>query len=548
MAGQPKQIQAHKSSARRALFATGVFLCIAWSGATWSQVSRVATFEQWPGVSHLIAYKDRIWLVNSQPYRDNNSADIYSYSVADNSIRYERSLFSQDTGAPVIFEGLLHWPYEDPRRSAGSGEYAVTDGTNWEWRAMESGSVMHVHAMNVCDGDLVAATGSWTGQLHRMQQNGKWQVQYDYPAATNRFSRIVSVDQLGDDCIVGASARGKNEAKLFSLNGDKPDPVSGWPASERVDNLTRHNNAIFAFVDSGNSRQLMRFDGNQSIKVELPEGHRPRAMHSDGDTLWLATHNANNKQTPGALWQYAENNSLRLIQQFSDVPISLTSLNGVVAIGTYSNSGGALLLYGQAQAQQAKTRSVQSLQNISTAEDLDSALVESITQDLKSIISDPDNTANYARVLRRSLGRHPHLKKPEFGVAVTQLLSQPISGEPTTMFTGQTISRQDLIRWFLVTTLAINGNGRIEPSWINPDHQLQVPDSGKVFDPSVASIVATGWLAQNDKATLGELITRLNNMSDPLWVKADVIGALTAITGQRFAYDLNAWNSWWDRQ
>ena len=109
---------------------------------------------------------------------------------------------------------------------------------------------MHVHAMNVCDGDLVATTGAWTGQFHRLSKNKTeeatessgeesddqsdqpssnytWEVQYDYPAAKDSFSRLVSVSQFGDSCIVGASARRKDEAKLFTIDGGKRTAING---------------------------------------------------------------------------------------------------------------------------------------------------------------------------------------------------------------------------------------------------------------------------------------------------------------------------------
>lgn len=517
------------------------------NGAT-QELERVARFEQWPGVSQVIAYRDRIWLVNSEPFRDNNAADVYSYSIKDKSLRYERSLFSQDVGVPVVFNGLLHWPFEDPRRSAGSGEYAVTDGTNWQWQAMRSGSVMHVHAMNVCDGELVAATGSWTGQLHRQEENNDWEVQYDYPAAESSFSRIVSVIQLNDDCIVGASARRKNEAKLFTLKGDKPEPIDGWPISDRVDNLTKHQQSIFAFADSGNNRRLIRYDGVQTHEVVLPDNQRPRAMHSDGNSFWLVTHDSNSDTKRGNLWKYSGNNEFEAVLHFPDVPISITSLGESVVIGTYAKSGGALLVVnnvGQSPRTEPKTTE---LKLESEPQDLDPALTETLYQEIQKIIKDPQSTDNYARALRRNLGRHPAIKTPEFGAALTRVLGESIEGPPTTMFTGQSIKHQDLVRWFLITTLAINGNGRVDPDWISLETELQVPDSSKVFDPSIASIVASGWLKQNDKQTLRALITRLNRTSDPLWVKADVIGALTAITNQRFAYDVSAWNLWWSRQ
>ena len=73
-------------------------LAVASADGQAQQVERVAEFEQWPGVSQMISYRDRIWLVNSEPFTDTNSADVYSYSIDDDSLRYERSLFTQDVG------------------------------------------------------------------------------------------------------------------------------------------------------------------------------------------------------------------------------------------------------------------------------------------------------------------------------------------------------------------------------------------------------------------------------------------------------------------
>ena len=535
------------------------------------EIERVAVFEQWPGVSQLITYRDRIWFVNSKPFEDSNVADIYSYSVEDGSLRYERGLFSQDVGRPVIYDGLLHWPFEDPRRSAGSGEYVVTDGTNWQWQVMQSGSVMHVHAMNVCDGDLVATTGAWTGQFHRLSKNKTeevtessgeepddqsdqpsnnytWEVKYDYPAAKDSFSRLVSVSQFGDSCIVGASARRKDEAKLFTIDGGKRTAINGWPSSDRVDTLEQHQGNLFAFADTGSTRQLMRYDGSVVHQVALPSNHHPRALHSDGNNLWLATHQQGEPQ-PGALWKYDNAGDFERIEEFAGVPNGLGSYKGVVAVGTYAASGGALWLYKHEALHQSPIEPDDSSAAISSdpLHELDSDLVDSLYAELLAVITDPNSTVERARVLRRSLGRHPLIKAPEFGAAVTRLLSTPLEGAPIPMFTGRSISYEGLIHWYLMTTLAINGHGYIDPAVINSEKELDVPDSMKVFSPSIAAIVASGWLKQSDDATLSALMTRLNSETDPLWVRADVIAALSAITDQRFGYAVTKWNDWWEK-
>ena len=510
-------------------------------------MERVAELKNWPGISQLISYNDRIWFVNSQPYKDTNVADIYSYSPANKIVNYERSLFSQDVGNPVVYQGLLHWPFEDPRRSAGTGEYAVTDGNRWQWQYMQSGSVMHVHAMDVCNDQLVAVTGSWTGQLHTQQADNEWQLSYEYEAEPAKFSRLVNVDQFNDTCVVGAAARGKKEAKLFSIENAKPGPLEGWPISDRVDELTVHKDELFVFTDTGNDRNLMHYNGTETRKITLPGNNRPRALHSTGEKLWLVSQHVDKKANRGWLWVYG-NGKFNALQDFDDAPVSIASYKNKVYVGTYHPDGGSLWEYTDKRPGNVNDAQRIELPKENKNDSLDKALVKALYDELSEIINDPESTANYSRILRRQIGRHPSIKTAEFGAAVTQLLSEPIEDGPVTMFTRLPLRREALIKYYLLTTLAISGHGSVDPALITQSAELQSHRSGKHFDPSVAAIVAVGWIGQNDKSTISALMQRLNNNSDPAWVKSDVIGALTALTQQRFAYDVAAWNQWWQSQ
>lgn len=515
------------------------------------EITRVAQLPAWPGVSQIIAYDQRIWFVNSEPYKDTNVADIYSYSPATEAVSYERSLFSQDTGTPVVYQGLLYWPFEDPRRSAGSGEFVVTDGSNWEWDAMQVGSVMHVHAMNVCDNQLVAVTGSWTGQLQRQSTPDNWQVQYDYPSGAASFSRLVNVSEFNGDCIVGASANRKVEPKLFKIDGDITTPLQGWPASDRVDALTVHKDTLFAFADTGNNRKLLEFNGQSTRTIKLPDGHRPRALHSNGKNLWLATLFTEDNKARGRLWVYTEDGTFKPLATIQQFPTALTSYKNHLYIGTYHPSGGALWQFAIDGAEDTAV-AAGSLAAKPTPTTIDESLTNSIYDELLTMVRDPGSTDDRARSLRRTFARHPLSNTPEFGQAITRLLTVGLDSTLIQMFTDRPVEREKLVQWYLLTTLAINGNGYVDPAFITAEDNLTTngrgSGSGKMFEPSIAAIAATGWLNQNDPHTVQSLITRLNRKTDPQWVTSDVIGALTAVTGQRFAYDIDAWNQWWKQQ
>lgn len=530
-------------------FVSGLMLwMLAWPSIADSRFVQVAHFEQWPGVSQLIAYRNRIWLVNSHPFKDTNVADIYSYHPGDAQVQYERSLFSQDVGNPVVYDGLLHWPYEDPRRSAGAGEYAVTDGTHWQWRSMQAGRAMHVHAMGICNEQLVAVTGSWTGQMLTLDDKKQWQVTYEYPSGSAPFSRLVNIEQFGGHCVLAASANGENAPKLFSINEAQPQSFRNWPNSDRVDAITVHDQQLFAFVDAGNRRVITTYDGSQTTSIPLPSEHRPRALHSSGSDLWLVS--SSSAQATGArgqLWRYA-GGEFEPVAELPDSPIALSGFEGYLYIGTYSQSGGRLWTF---PLDKDTTRVSQALPVLSAPlkksqkVEYNKKTVEALTAELTGLITDPASTDNYAGIIRNKLARHPQLLQPEFGAAITNLLSLPLDQSSVKMFTQVPVTRENLIRWYMLTSMAINGYGRVDPLWINRPYNGADHSSGKMFDPAIAAIVTAGWLKQGDRQTLAALMARLNRKDDPSWVTADVIGALTAITNERFAYDTDGWNRWW---
>ena len=83
---------------------TGLLWLVVPNPASAESMVQVAELKAWPGVSQLISYNDRIWFVNSEPFKDTNVADIYSFSPASKALKYERSLFSQDVGNPVVHD------------------------------------------------------------------------------------------------------------------------------------------------------------------------------------------------------------------------------------------------------------------------------------------------------------------------------------------------------------------------------------------------------------------------------------------------------------
>ena len=77
------------------------------------QLDIIAQVGPWPVASRLIGYRGKLWFANSVKGRNHNSADIWSFNPKTNESRYERHLYSQDAGHPLVYNGLLYWPFED---------------------------------------------------------------------------------------------------------------------------------------------------------------------------------------------------------------------------------------------------------------------------------------------------------------------------------------------------------------------------------------------------------------------------------------------------
>jgi hypothetical protein len=106
-------------------------------------------------------------------------------------------------------------------------------------------------------------------------------------------------------------------------------------------------------------------------------------------------------------------------------------------------------------------------------------------------------------------------------------------------------------RAVLLWGMTLKGREAISPENRVPLDLLKAPwtrssnRAEKYFDSQPFAIWAAGSTGQNDIATLDALVGRLSQEGDPLWLRGDVVGALTALTGERFGYDVQAWQLWW---
>ena len=202
------------------------------------ELSLLAQPKVWSGVSEIIGYRQKVWFVNSEKFRNHNSADIYSYDLNTKRTRFMRSLFSQDAGDPVVANGLLYWPYEDSRFSAGRGEFMVTNGRDWVVNMLPQGQAFHVHSLIEHNNALYAAPSAWRAGIQTSLDQGlSWQVLYDHATPKRRVSRITSLAIHKGRLYAGLTANYARGNRLLGFKDKQPLVIKNWPQGRSVRNL-----------------------------------------------------------------------------------------------------------------------------------------------------------------------------------------------------------------------------------------------------------------------------------------------------------------------
>ncbi len=503
---------------------------------------RLTTPGPWPGVSQMIAYDGKIWFANSNPFENFNAADIYTFDPSTRETRYERGLFSQHIGRPAIYRGILYWPFEDPRSSLALGEYAITDGDSWALNIFTTGITLHVHAMETCNANLIAGTGGWVGGL-QMSPTGSedWREVYQLPPTGENLSRITDVRAVGDRCFFAVTSWNEPGSKLMEWRGNEVAEVEGWPGGSRVLSPVEHNDELYAINQNGTATEIWRFDGTTSSRVPAPEGVPLRALASNGDSLFLLSGDL----TSATLWRSNSENTWDTVQNFAgERPLSLYVLGNDIYVGTYVR-GGQGSLWGPEQPQQTSPGpEAQALQPAPVAE-LSDEIVQASAGALESAITPNADYMAYRYDILSVMLPLALTRNPAYGNFLSEFMLEEFTNETITAFTGTEYKFRQIIRWFSLHMMAINGNGVIPTEWLTGGWRNENVPSEKYFYIYLAAIRAVGWVGQNDNDTISALVSRLTREGEPEWLKADAVASLTALTGQRFAYDIDKWKAWW---
>lgn len=523
------------------IFALVGLLLLGWPAHGFEKLVPLAQPGPWSGVSGLIGYDNRIWFVNSVKYVDHNSADVYSYDPMGGETRYERHLFSQDAGEPVVFRNRLFWPFEDGRFSARRGEYMVTNGRDWAWHMLPDGEVFHIHTMALHRGALLAATSAWRAGLQRSEDGVTWKTVYQHPGPPRSVTRITTLASLGGTLYAGLTAYGHKGGKLLRWKGDRFHLVRAWPQGATVRSLTAHRGWLYGINGDAGGSSLWRTDGLRPEPIEDLKGRNVRDLASGRDALWAITAS----KTGGALWRSVDGSTWEIVQGFlHSQPLDLYVDAGRVYVGTTGPDGRGML-WGPAHEKERVAHATKTPALEPPAAPSLPDLREEL-ETLDALLADRAmNRDRLLDVLRR-LGL---AKTPEVGDALADRLHGSFPNTRVRLFGRQLeVSAGNMAQWYLLWALSHNGYGRISPDLLHAEW-TQPPNRAEkyLFVPSAAAWAAAR-LGQADDETIAALLGGLKRTDVPLWVRGDFVGALTALTGYRFAYDIAAWRSWWNQR
>jgi hypothetical protein len=400
--------------------------------------------------------------------------------------------------------------------------------------------------MAALDGKLYAASSAWRAGLQVSADNGAtWQVLYDHPTPKGQVSRISSFATFQGRLFAGLTQRRRLGQRILTLTEEGVVPALGWPNAHAARDLTTYRGNLFAILQDDAGRRLWRSDGDPATPVaEGPSGQPLRALAAGEDALWAITAGGGK----GALWQSTDGRQWTKAQDFPDAaPVALAVYEEAAYLGTIGPGGRGTLWGPRPPAPVDPRPQVQQLPGLPPA----ARRSETIDHHLAALgdLSAPASLSDHEwlnQKLMPPIWALARANEPGLGAALTARLEAPLPERPLTFYGGQVkVRASTLARWYLLWALAQQGGGRVPPDLLTVPWDAPTNRPEKYFHPAPAAAWAMAQLGQGDSESLAALVARLNRPGDPDWLAGDIVGALTALTGQRFGHDYGAWRSWW---
>lgn len=497
------------------------------------QLDVLSQVGPWPIASRLIGYRGKLWFANSVKGRNHNSADIWSYNPKSGETRYERHLYSQDAGHPLVYGDLLYWPFEDALQSAGNGIVEVTDGKTWKPLVIPNPPIYHTSQLLEWDNGLLAITGTRNAGMQLSKDAGRtWQEFYIHPTPSTHVSRLKEMLVFA-----GKTYAALNDAKVKRLvrwTGAGFRTVGGWPLNRYFNGLTVHQDWLFGIVGRGKEREIWRFDGRRSIRIGFKGPFVD--LTSDGEQIWLVAND-------GRLWSSEDGNTWQRHGDLQDGrPTSIQAVaGGIYAAGEGDDGRG--IVWG-------------SRDHIIPMGDAPPALVsqqpsekmaldwEAVAQEIDGLLAEPSTYTAAQPGRLRALIREASANGAPPGF-FRERLNTKIPDIRISAFGGNLELRaEDYAHALILGGMEQSGHpdvplGFLSDRWTSPPNSYE-----KYFEIELSALRAIAASGQNDRATIMALLKRLDFKDDPPWLKSQIVGTLTSVSKKHFGYDIAAWQKW----
>ena len=297
---------------------------------------------------------------------------------------------------------------------------------------------------------------------------------------------------------------------------------------------------MYAIVAQAGGTTIWRTDGQRSQQVTLPAaGLALRGLASAPDGLWAvsATYGGG-----GALWFSADGWKWTHVQNLlGGDPFDIAVVGDSAFVGGRGDDGRGILWGPPPSAVNSAPRDPTPMPEAAPS-DID---WPALGARLDALLVDAASYERRDTKLRDVLFRVARDRSPP-GFFETRLAT-PIPDLEISLFGGaRRVTAPKRGRFMLLWAMAQSGTGTVPADdfaadWVTDDRRSQ-----KYTEPAIAAMRAVSWTGQRDRATIEALLQRIQRPDDPMWLKGDEVGALSAVTGQRFGYDFAAWRQWWD--
>lgn len=386
------------------------------------------------------------------------------------------------------------------------------------------------------DGRLYAATSAWHAGLQTSDDEGRtWTQIYDRPTPPRRVSRIIQLAAAAGR-VFGAVVDRLDDGEhrnLGMLTQEGFERVPGWPRDRHVQDMLEFDGWLYAAVWQKERVAVWRTNGERSEQI-APAGEAPslRALTLMDGQLW----GVGGARGKAALWKSATGDAWQRVQDLPGFdPVDIVAFGEAIFVGGTGHDGRGVL-WGPRIVDVTAATASKALSRVPPTNIDWSAAAREVDRLLR-------DSSSYLGGLRNAL--YPLTE----GAAPTDWWAARLQGnfahESVPMFGGRELPARHLGAWVLLWAMGLARQGPVDANWLAGSWTRAANRSEKYFDPQLMALFAIRWNGQNDRDTIDALLRRIRRTDDPLWLRGDAIGTLTAVTGQRFGYDVATWLSWW---